>query len=337
MISVSVTNDFMKIKDDWNRLYESNNHLSYYQSSAVMSTLWRGLYPYRFILRISPRFYVFRNDREVIMILPLFKRWLSNKYTGYGYKAGIGYIDAVYADSISESELSCCFRALRTKYSSMMILMQHVQSETALGNWIQNNSKVVSNTEYTIIPLYADYNMYYSSLSKHMKQNLRTAYNRLSTDNGTYEFECISYSQMDGLDKDLQSLYIERQIKKYGKNWLYKFFVKHVDLGTKIQRSKEIDIRAFILRINGRIAAYYDGLFSSRGVIVPRLAIADGFDRYSPGVMLLNESIKYLIGSGMEYIDLTHGTEEYKLFMGGSVHKCVGCKLEIINENNDKK
>ena len=332
MISVAVTDNFMKVRDDWGKLYEGNARLSYYQSQQMMSVLWKNLLLYRLILRISPRFYVFREDGCTVMILPLFKKWLSNGYTGYGYKAGLGYIDAVYPDNITDRTLSECFYELNQNIGKAKIDLQHVRFETGFGNWLNKNGGDLSEEGYTIIPFPEDYESYYGSLSKHMKQNLRTAYNRLKTDDGEYEFECIPYSEMKDLRKELQTLYIDRQISKYKKSRLYKYFVKYVDLGTKIQESKNIDVRAFVLRINGKIAAFYDGIFSDRGIIVPRLAITDGFDRYSPGVMLLNESIKYLIENGEKSIDLTHGTEGYKLSMGGEVHQCVECEMEMGEE-----
>lgn len=332
MVSVSVTKDFMRVKDDWEKLYEKNPQLSFYQSLPMMSALWRNLLPYRLALRISPRFYVFKEDENTIMIFPLFKRWFSGIYTGYGYKAGLGYIDAVYPEDINVGTMSDCFYALKQNAGKMSIDLQHVKAGTAFGRWLQSNGGMVSEEGYTIIPFLEDYESYYSSLSKHMKQNIRTAYNRLKTDDGEYGFECVSYSKMHGLEKELQRLYIDRQMSKYNKSWLYGFFVKYIDFGTKIQHEKDIDVRAFVLRINGKIAAYYDGIFSDRGIIVPRLAIAEGFDRYSPGVMLLNESIKFLIKEGKQSIDLTHGTENYKLFMGGKIHQCVGLKVTVENK-----
>lgn len=328
MVSVRKTNDFMMIKKEWEKLYVSNPKLSYYQSMPIMGALWRYLLPYRLILRISPRFYVFSENGNVIMILPLFKKWFSDKYTGYGYKAGLGYIDAVYPEDIGVDTISECLSVLKDNVGFMHLCLEHVQAETMLGKWLLGNGGKNAEEGYTVIPFPKEYESYYNSLSKHMKQNLRTAYNRLKTDEKEFEFECVPYSEMNGLEKELQSLYIDRQVSKYKKSRLYKFFVKYIDLGTKIHHSKDIDVRAFVLRINGNLAAYYDGIFSDRGIIVPRFAIADGFNRYSPGVMLLNESVKYLIEEGEKSIDLTHGTEAYKLSMGGEVHQCVECEMK---------
>ncbi len=334
MIVVRKTNSFSKIRQEWKELYENNTELSYYQSVQIMDVLWHNLLPYRLVLRISPRFYVFTENEKIVMILPLFKKWFSNIHTGYGFKAGLGYIDAAYPKDIDDETITECLKILGEE-DDIRLNIEHVQSKTALGRWLIRNGGAYAEEGYTVIDLPEDYETYYCSLSKHMKQNLRTAYNRLKTDEGEYEFACIPYAEMHGLENELQKLYLERQVNKYGKGRLYKFFVKYIDLGTKIQRVKDVDERAFILRINGRLAAYYDGIFSDRGITVPRLAIADGFNRYSPGVMLLNESIKYLIENGEKSVDLTHGTENYKLSMGGRVNQCVERMFETTMNNRE--
>ncbi len=69
------------------------------------------------------------------------------------------------------------------------------------------------------------------------------------------------------------------------------------------------------------LAAFWAGYFSPSGesVTVPRLAINLQFSRYSPGSILINESIKEFHNSYPEVreLDLSSGTEKYKYDMGG--------------------
>ena len=327
MIEIKETNNYLDIREQWEKLCENNEDISYYQSIEAMDLLWENLKPYRFIHRINPRFFLFYKNNEIIMILPVFKRWLSKECVGYGYKAGFGYIGAVYIDNIGNDLLLECFSLLRS-IKNIRITINRVKAETSLGMCLKEYGGEVSEEGYTVIDMPDNYNDYYNSLSKHMKQNLRTAYNRLKTDKCEYTFECIPYSQMKSeQSKELEKLYIDRQIYKYKKSKLYSFFVRNIDLETKMQKSKNVDIRAFVLRINGMVSAYFDGIYNNGEVIVPRLAIADGFNRYSPGVILLNESIKHLIENKIDSIDLTHGQENYKISMGGKVHQCIECKI----------
>lgn len=331
MITVVRMNSFFEIEKEWDKLYKKNLKLSSYQSICYMKELWKNLLLYRFILRVNPIFYLFKKDENVIFILPLYKKWFSNQYTLYGFKTGVGYLDAIYADEITIEDISRCFDALKRYIKNATIHFEHVKENTKLGQWIKGNGGKISVEGCTEIHLPDTYAEYYTSLSKHMKQNIRTAYNRLNKDGGIYKFEVISYPEMPKyISGELEHLYLERQILKYGKNVLYNPFVKYIDLGTKIHKSNSIDIKAYILYINNELAAYYDGILTDETIVIPRLAMADKFERYSPGIILINESAKFLIGRNVKVMDLTHGIEKYKLSMGGEIRHCVEMDLKLL-------
>ena len=78
-----------------------------------------------------------------------------------------------------------------------------------------------------------------------------------------------------------------------------------------------------VVKVDGRIAGFMEGYINERkkSLEVPRLAIDDAFSFYSPGMLLLNESVKWLIeNSDVRIIDLCRGTEKYKIDMGGVVY-----------------
>ena len=55
--------------------------------------------------------------------------------------------------------------------------------------------------------------------------------------------------------------------------------------------------------------------------IVPRLSICDDFSFFSPGMILINEVIKFFIESNQIHcLDLSQGNEKYKYQMGGINH-----------------
>ena len=55
-------------------------------------------------------------------------------------------------------------------------------------------------------------------------------------------------------------------------------------------------------------------------ILVPRLAINGNFSRYSPGIILINETVKYIKNemNNVNVFDLSKGAEQYKFVMGGS-------------------
>lgn len=74
-----------------------------------------------------------------------------------------------------------------------------------------------------------------------------------------------------------------------------------------------------VLRINGRIASFCSGYINDNEYIVPRLSFSEKMKRYSPGMLLVNEVMKYIFtNKQIDVFDLSLGDEDYKLKMGGS-------------------
>ena len=80
--------------------------------------------------------------------------------------------------------------------------------------------------------------------------------------------------------------------------------------------------KVFILASDNKPIAYMAGLYNEQQKIyyVPRLCINDVYKKYSPGIILVNETIKYLINQGTSVLDLMEGDELYKIAMGGVVY-----------------
>ena len=78
-----------------------------------------------------------------------------------------------------------------------------------------------------------------------------------------------------------------------------------------------------LLYLNDQPAAFLSGMVEKAGsrAIIPRLSIEDEFSKYSPGMVLVNETIQRMIPeSNTRYLDLSKGTEKYKLSMGGTLY-----------------
>ena len=62
-------------------------------------------------------------------------------------------------------------------------------------------------------------------------------------------------------------------------------------------------------------------MIKTKSVIIPRLSINDDFLKYSPGIVLINETAKKLAeNKNIDNLDLSKGDEKYKLSMGGEVY-----------------
>lgn len=78
-----------------------------------------------------------------------------------------------------------------------------------------------------------------------------------------------------------------------------------------------------MLYINDKPAAMFSGILNKSGdrIVIPRLAIDTNYKFYSPGYILIYESIKYLTKeTHVNHLDLCRGTEKYKLDMGGMIY-----------------
>lgn len=169
------------------------------------------------------------------------------------------------------------------------------------------------------------YEEYYSKLSKSTRQNIRTAYNRMNKDGLDYKFDFIINKPL-GKEKLSQiiDIYCERHSSRYNvkTSKLKKFYLKHFDFSTKCQQ-KYKNIYC-LLYINDKIAAFMSGLINEKdeSVIIPRLSIVEDFYRYSPGIVLINETAKkFEKFPSLNNLDLSKGNETYKTVMGGIVYE----------------
>lgn len=169
----------------------------------------------------------------------------------------------------------------------------------------------------------SDYESWFKTLSSSVRQNIRTAYNRLNSDGCSLSVEIFSKESTEPFPLDeIINLYCERHRQRYGvrtsrlKRWL----LKHISFATRYYL--EADNRlTVLLRINGRAAAFLSGLYNDSRLIVPRLSICADFNRYSPGMILVCETIRHLIvQTPIRILDLSKGEEQYKFKLGGQIH-----------------
>lgn len=84
-----------------------------------------------------------------------------------------------------------------------------------------------------------------------------------------------------------------------------------------------------ILWINGGVAAFFNGYISAdeKQIFVPRLSINESYAFYSPGYVLINETIRSFQENGYRIFNLDRGSEKYKTDMGGHVYKTMSYEM----------
>ncbi len=319
------------VKKEWQELYNKNPQLTPFQDYDYVKKLFqtkllslrRGL---------CPVFYVFfkgkNSNYEPIVIAPLLKpifNQTQNSYTILGAQ-DCDITDFLYSKDLDLEDMIFCIRALQ-KDVDRPIKIVRVLENSLLIKAIQ---KIYPNEEIqkeilVKIPPQRDIDEYIAGLSKSTRQNIRTTYNRMNRDEIKFELE-VAYPNKENalLFAEAMDNYIDRQIEYgfpilAGKKWLTKLYFKHIHSETLCLKSLRNSFTS-VLRFNGEIAGTIMGYVYDfeKSIIIPRLAINTKFNFYSPGSILIIETMRYLLNkTNLNVIDLAAGNEIYKYKMGG--------------------
>ncbi|MCR4662598.1 MAG: GNAT family N-acetyltransferase [Endomicrobiaceae bacterium] len=169
---------------------------------------------------------------------------------------------------------------------------------------------------------FISWDTYFSGLSKSQRQNIRTAYNRLNRENKSFSFlSTTNNQQATALYNKCFKLYMKRQATKYGAGLKELLFYKYFHYMSQCALT---DINfAFAFVIEKEIASVMIGFFDPvrNAVEISILAVNDKYLFYSPGVLLICETIKHLTANtDYKNLDLCIGVEKYKNDMGGEIY-----------------
>lgn len=186
------------------------------------------------------------------------------------------------------------------------------------------------------IPIFKfnSYDMYIRSLSKSVRQNIRTAYNRINRDNCLLDLN-VYYGNKDLSYKTIKkglSLYLKGQKSRYDNyglsHWVHFKYLHYVSKTMQ----EDFSFHAS-LNINGNMAAIMQGYIdvTRHDIQIPRLAIDPDFSYYSPGYLMICETVKMLFSNdNIDSLDLMRGCEKYKLDLGGEIYHTYNCKIVIL-------
>lgn len=311
----------------WNEFYRSNPALSAYQSPEFMEQFLKTA-------RLGKRRALLHSEillcslEGTQMICPLaIDSWKREVFL-LGDFSAVGYCDLIYGADVTDAQFDAVIGALRARYSGYTLKFNKVNESSALCAYLLRRGESLSRSECVCVSLGEDYDAYYKALSKHSRQNIRTAYNRMNRDGKTFCFQIVKGA--DRLTKkqkdDIIRVYCTRMKDKFGSEVLpYPIMYTAQRYFNPIVRSLNTLDDQFhaLLYIDGELAAFLSGLRSGDGkrIVVPRLSMNGKFDFYDPGIVLLRETAEYLCREypGTE-LDLSRGNEKYKYTMGGKPH-----------------
>lgn len=317
------------IADD---IYEKNAYLSPYQSYHFLSIAGIGKVdknPFACIGYKPCNFVLFR-DKKAMAIAPLYYKRVKSGTTKLllrGHFTSAGHLDFIYREDFTKEDYDFLIKEIGKHFENCTLEMDRVSERSLTYKYAAASGAVrMVPSKMVSIPLPDTYDQWYHSLSKSVRQNIRTSYNRMNTDGKTFSFK-LYYGQCPEkrVNQDILRLFARRlcQHSKIKSRLLekYLYFTKSRHPMTKGIDTDKNYIGA-VLYIDGILAAFFSGFVGNDDrILVPRLAINLDFNRFSPGGILINESIKAIKSETFERniteLDLQRGDEPYKYSYGG--------------------
>ncbi len=318
-------NNFSPLKEKWGKLYNSNPALTVYQSDEYAETAFKYFFPYAAVLKKRPVFIEIIDEGKTIMIIPLCKNFFKKTYSMFGFNCTYGYIDFIYSKYLSIEKMEECFIKLSKELKGNKLNINRLREDSLLCRYLLKNYQTKCTIICSHIDLPDTYDKYLSSLEKNWRHHIRTAYNRLVTEQKLIELKTVYKQPLpDEEFKKMIDLYSIRRNTRYEHNEgkIYKLFLKKLDICSAALKRME-NVVHFILYIDNEVAAFCNGFISDNNstITLPRLSINIEYEKFSPGILLLNESIKKICELGIaKKIDLIHGDERYKRELGAKPH-----------------
>lgn len=316
-----------EVKEEWVHLFEVTPEVSPFLQYDAFAIAWKYFYPYYITGRCRPKIAQFVDAGKTIALIPLTVR--INSAQLFGSPNGFNESGVLFEN---QDILPHCFRLLHERFSSVELIK--VDERSPIAEFRPEGCTGIANVA---ISFGDDFDAYFKSLSSSVRQNIRTSYNRLEKDGHTYELDVYTNHELTKSDKkgkhlpinDIINLYCSRHEQRYGvkTSVLKKWFLKNQNFATLFYR-KSVNAMTFYLTIDNTPAAFMSGLWCRDRLIIPRLSINENFKRYSPGMVMVCESIKYLISqTSISVLDLSQGEEKYKYNLGGKVHYSYKFKI----------
>ncbi len=345
-ITIFTPYDFNKLEKAWKSL-EKGADMTCFQSYEWCAEINR-LYLNRAYKNNVRAFYILATENNIpVMIAPVHyvKHGVSIKGLGInkgGYIIGTtthsDYLSFIYNEFSPE-----CFEAILTfiaeEFKIKKFFFEQVISGTELDQYLskRNNSiKINQATCVKIIPE-ENYETYNKSLSKSVRQNIRTANNRAVKDNINISIEvCNSVneetattlyniyrrrvaSQNTVVKDSLKAKLISTYYKKYNEKLAQRLSESNY-LTRTMQKNSENN---FILIIKGNQTpiGFCFGLKNDDSISVMIVTFDEAYSKYSPGMLGISSFIKSSYETGNPVtLDLTKGNEKYKYDLGGQEH-----------------
>ena len=158
---------------------------------------------------------------EILMIAPLKRNVCTRAYKMLGDVRGCGEADFLFAPEASYEVRKKCVSLFMEKLGEK-IMFRRIFADSCLTKILSELGYISSVRETPCVKIcYGDdVEAHVKGLSSSVRQNIRTAYNRMKRDSMAYELKVyIGTNIMDNqVGRDIMNIYIRRQKLKYSKH-----------------------------------------------------------------------------------------------------------------------
>ena len=312
------------LKNIWKEFYKCNVYLSPYSSWEYNNISYNSFKYQTSRWREKNFFLVEYIKDEAAVIIPLTLR--HGKLNIFGDFESGGALDFIYPSTTTPAIFDAVFFDLRAFFPKQILCLNKINERSLLYKYLREKGYEHSSTRNCVkIKFGNSYEEYYKSLSRNQHLNINKIFNRLEHDKKYYNLDIkINSVASTAFMNDSLRIYNKREEERTldERNFFSKFRQLHFEpITPAIQKMPNNFNIALSLKDAGLIAFLSGFITNDNEIICPRGAMDSTFARYSPGKLLINETIKWLIANTtIRCLDLSRGEEPYKYEMGGIQH-----------------
>jgi hypothetical protein len=322
-----------EVKNKWERMYASNHALTPYSSysfNEIVQHYYRfGLKRALFRTKI---FEILDDSQNTIMIIPLYGK--GRRFYILGDLIPTGHLDFIYKTEANNEEFEQAFKLLQTELRGTKVVFNKISQRSKLNDYLALHYPALQKNVCVNINFGTDYEAYLGSLSKSTRNNIHTMYNRIKRDISSWELEVMMRTPVPrSLEDEIIRLYTQKIFDKneVRAGWLLRTSWRYTNPITISTMRMEDNFNS-ILRFNGNIVAAFCGYVDNdeSTIITPRGAMDRTYSRYSPGIVVILETIKWLTrNTKITNLDLSRGDEAYKYTLGGKEHYNYSYEIDL--------
>lgn len=328
--------DFEALECAWKQL-ENGKDMTAFQSYEWNRLLVEEFFHLRYNrLFAEIQCYVVTEDQKAVAILPVIIQKRSAKILWWGRKKGAyilgegswsDYLNFIYQEPNEEAW------ELILNNLPKPVFVTSLRSSAEMCHFLEDRGSMLSQQPSVFVPLMSDAAEYLASLSKSVRQNLRTATNRMNKAGLAYELR-IEDGKLDAaLANELVGMHYDRAKIKNQRNYKKNlhWISRNLRNSYKEYQNRQYNIIyhsmtgnasgvTVIVYLNGVPAGYMYGVRDSHAVRVMHNCIKEEYKFYSPMFIGAYDFICEEINNkryNVTQIDFTRGNESYKFQLGG--------------------